>query len=735
MAEKSREKIHLGFFAPLAAIAALALLTLVMSLFVWAASMDGATRRREEALVTAGIAARIQELEAAVMPEVMWDDAVANLDNRFDAEWAHENVGAYLHQTSGIDMAFVIDGEGRVLYASKNGELAPLTAYRDFAVTAAPLIAEVRRQEIARGPLRHQANGAMMARAIDHSVVQQIRGFPYVVSATLVQPDWGKAMPKGVRAPVAVTAEALDKDFLQVFERRFLLQDPHLTAGGVKRRPGKAQVALPGPGGGAISTLVWTPQRPGARFLERTLPPIALFVALLIALSALLYLHARRAARKLVASEAKATHMAMHDALTGLPNRVLFSDRLAHATVQLRREGGAVALLCLDLDRFKDVNDTYGHHCGDELIEETARRLRAVCRAEDTVARLSGDEFAIVQHPATPSGAAALARRILKALSGPVDLSGGRVFLSCSIGVTLVRDADVDGAEALRQADLALYRAKDNGRGQHCFFEQEMDAALKQRKAIEADLRQALKAEALQLAYQPVVDAKGRIVCLEALARWTDPERGQIPPSVFVPIAEECGLIEALGLLTLKRAFSDSRRWPELKVAVNISASQLRSARFADVVAKLVAETGVDPRRFEIEITEGVLLNDDLATQESLGRLRQMGFGLALDDFGTGYSSLSYLRRYPVDKIKIDRSFVVSLGDDADAGAVVRAIVQLAQALQLEVVAEGVETAEQRERLMKAGCSLLQGYLYSRPLPPEAIEALMADGAILTPAD
>ena len=388
-----------------------------------------------------------------------------------------------------------------------------------------------------------------------------------------------------------------------------------------------------------------------------------------------------------------------------------------------------MAVHCIDLDRFKEVNDNYGHIIGDELIRQAALRMAAQCRSGDTFARLSGDQFAVIQLNATPARAAALAARLVEVMAQAVDLSVGRVFVGCSIGVALISDGDADCAEAVRQADLALYRAKHNPAVRYCFFETEMDQAIKDRRALEADLREALSQGALQLAYQPQVDHRGLMTGVEALVRWTHPERGPISPAYFVAIAEECGLIDTLGQFTLRRAFEDSRRWNGLKVAVNVSAHQLRMKDFAPRLADLVAEMNVDPENFELEITEGVLLGDDPITHDTLQQLRAMGFALALDDFGTGFSSLSYLQRYPINKIKIDRSFVINLGADDGAEAVVGAIVALAKALKLAVIAEGVETTDQRRRLAAVGCSAIQGYLFSRPVPADSIDHMCAGGA------
>ncbi len=352
-------------------------------------------------------------------------------------------------------------------------------------------------------------------------------------------------------------------------------------------------------------------------------------------------------------------------------------------------------------------------------------------RASDTLARLGGDEFVIIQTDTDGASAASLAKRVLDALTGVVNLESGQVFSSCSVGVTLLQEGDLEPAEALRQADLALYRAKDMGRGQYAFFEVEMDATIKLRKTLETGLREAIHVEALDVVYQPQVDHYGHIVGVEALCRWTHPSRGPVSPGYFIPLAEECGLMNDLGTFVMRKAMQDARRWPGLKVAINVSATQLRSPDFMHTVRELLDESRTPASQIEIEITEGVLLNDDHSTQIVLRDLRHLGFSIALDDFGTGYSSLGYLSRYPVDKIKIDRSFVSNLGNDPEAEAVIRAIVKLSKALNLNIVAEGVETRAQKSLLRQCGCNIIQGFLFSRPVPVGNIDTIMrGDGKL-----
>lgn len=434
-----------------------------------------------------------------------------------------------------------------------------------------------------------------------------------------------------------------------------------------------------------------------------------------------------RTVLELRASEAQAHHLAFHDVLTGLPNRALFEDRLNHAVTRTQH-AGKIAVMMLDLDRFKHVNDTLGHHAGDNLIRELSIRLSKLVGAQDTIARLGGDEFAIVQASiAGDDDAKDLCDRILAVVEQPYDVAGHQVFVGISIGVVIAPDAGLDRIDLLRKADIALYRAKAEGRNRYRIFTPEMDETVNIRKTIEDDLREALvTGKGLEVAYQPqIAFGGGAIVGVEALARWRHPERGCIQPSQFIPVAEQTGLINQLGDWVLRQACVASRRWPGLFVSVNLSPVQFRSKGFAERVVRIVGECGVDPRRIELEVTESVLLDEEGGTIEALRLLRGAGFRIALDDFGTGYSSLGYLHRFDVDKIKIDRSFTQSLGQGSKAAAVIKAIVSLGHAMDLTVTAEGVETEVQKNFLHTAGCNEMQGYLFSRALSAEHVTRML----------
>ncbi len=425
-------------------------------------------------------------------------------------------------------------------------------------------------------------------------------------------------------------------------------------------------------------------------------------------------------------TEARMAHLAHHDALTDLPNRVLFRKRLEDALTSARR-GEGLALLCLDLDQFKAVNDTLGHPVGDLLLRAVAVRLVERTRETDIVARLGGDEFAVVQSIDRPSEAAGLADRLIEMFDTPFEVAGHQIVIGTSIGIAFAPQDGVDGDELLKKADLALYRAKVDGRGICRLFHAEMDAEMQARRLLELDLRKALRARQFELFYQPVVDLHaGAVAGFEALLRWRHPERGLVSPASFIPLAEEIGLIVQIGEWVLREACATAASWPgDIRVAVNLSAAQFKSPDLVATVSEALREGGLLPDRLELEITETVMLQDTDATMATLHQLRALGAGIAMDDFGTGYSSLSYLRRFPFDRIKIDQSFVRELSSKRDCGAIVRAVAALSRELGMATTAEGVETREQLALLTSAGCTEVQGYLFSPAVPSGEVAGLL----------
>lgn len=429
-------------------------------------------------------------------------------------------------------------------------------------------------------------------------------------------------------------------------------------------------------------------------------------------------------------AERQLLHQATHDALTGLPNRNLLRDRLQHAIAQAQRKDGHGAVIFIDLDNFKDVNDSLGHDVGDKLLRELAQRVRGTLRESDTVARLGGDEFVVLLDDiGTNHDLDAVVHKIFDAVARPCDVGGHQLYPGASLGVAVFPADGVDADTVMRNADTAMYVAKDQGRGRYRFFSREMNEQLNEWVEISAALRKAIACEEFELHYQPKVSLRtGRLTGVEALIRWRHPQHGLISPARFIPIAEECGLIGAIGEWVLNEACRQSRAWLDagldpVQIAVNLSAAQCRSGDLVDRVRDALAAHRLPGRYLELEITESTMMGNAEDSILAFWSLRNMGVQVSVDDFGTGYSSLSYLKRLPVDKLKVDKSFVNDIESDANDVEIIRAIIAMAHSLKLTVVAEGVETAAQVESLRTAGCDQMQGYFYSRPLPADEIAA------------
>ncbi|MGV3650818.1 MAG: putative bifunctional diguanylate cyclase/phosphodiesterase [Devosia sp.] len=426
--------------------------------------------------------------------------------------------------------------------------------------------------------------------------------------------------------------------------------------------------------------------------------------------------------------EARIRHLARHDALTELPNRIQFLEEMA-AIKPLIERGEKAAVLCVDLDHFKLINDTLGHAVGDALLKQASARLWGTTRENDVLARIGGDEFTLLIRPIErPSDAAAVAERIVKAMATPFSIDGNLVSIGASVGIAL---APADGADAdtlMKNADLALYKAKSEGRSTFHFFEPGMDAAIQKRRTIETGLRTALEDKSFRLAFQPLFGLReNRITGFEALLRWHHPERGEIPPGEFIPAAEETGLIVPIGEWVLREACKVAASWPgRQRIAVNLSPIQFKNPQLYETVQAALADSGLSPSRLELEITESLLLIDNDSNARTLHRLRALGVRVSMDDFGTGYSSLSYLRSFPFDRIKIDRSFMRDLESRPDSRAIIRAVIGLGRSLGMQVTAEGVETREQLNAMREDGMTEIQGFLVSPPVPPEAIAELLA---------
>jgi diguanylate cyclase (GGDEF)-like protein len=688
---------------------------------------DRVAWERQYRLVAHVLSEQVAKISHDQESVTIWDDAIEKTVFNFDHEWIDINLGVWMYDYFGHDRTFVLNASDSPIYAMVDGASADTSAYRPVRAAVEPLAKELR-DLLRSSDLGDAAAEPDRFSAADLVIVEQR---PAIASVLPIVSDTGNIEMTPGSEFFLVSIRFLDGSFVDELMRGYLLNGARFAWTNDAERH-EAAFPLANAAGEGIGFFIWQPDRPGWHLFTRMAPALALALALTAGIVLVLARRLRRASAELQASEAQAQHLAFHDPLTGLPNRALFVQRLDRALTETRRSGSPTVLLYLDLDRFKNVNDTLGHAAGDELIRVLADRLGAVLRSGDCLARLGGDEFAVVLCDSSSADEiSALCERIIAEVSQPFQLLGSAAFVGVSIGVAIAPDCGTDRAEIMRKADIALYRAKLEGRNRFRIFSEEMDIFLQRRREVESELRTALAAgDQLQVVYQPLYAAvTGKLSGVEALLRWTHPKHGSVSPHVFIPIAEESGLIHAIGDFVLREACRAAARWPFGRIAVNVSPVQFRSPRFAVKALDIMRESSVEPKRLEFEITESVLLDNAELSGATFQMLRNAGVRIALDDFGTGYSSLTYLQKLPVDRIKIDRSFVHTLDTDSASDAIVQAMVDLARAVGVEVTAEGVESAEQREFLRRVGCDELQGFLLSRPLTEMQVDRLVGSDA------
>ena len=703
-------------FVPLALFTSLTLAFLMLAT-IWSCEQENAAAARQEAAaLRAAIAAERQELVAGV----------AQLAN---ADTAEGTAAAEFKASSGPPLrlreVFVIDLNTGA--ARQDDHWRGADHLEVLRPALLPLLARYREREgqLLRGSLSNEPASVSLSQDSAHIgagesfFVREAHGIDAVAIAPVLAKE---GHPKAAMLGVV----PLDGMFLSQLIRKASIGPIELVPE-ASDASGRAVIGLADVDGHSVAGLAWSPSQPGN---ERALWFAALLVFFSSLFAALVVSHSRRVARVLVESEARAQQLAGQDLLSGLPNRALFNQYLDAEIGRTARTGSAFALFYLDLDRFKEINDSFGHEAGDRMIIAATQRVSAILRGGDRLARLGGDEFAVLQTEVhSPRDCEKLAKRILQEMAQSFDLGEQKVFATMSIGIALHPHDAQDSQQLMRRADLALYRAKNEGRNRFCFFEQRMGEELRMRKTVEDELRAAIDRDELIAQYQPIVSTDGgKLVGVEALVRWSHPLHGLISPERFVGLAEDSGLILPLGEWVLRRACTDARRWPDLYVAVNVSPIQFRHNAFPAAVERILRETGMDPSRLELELTEGVVVKDADQAENAIIELRAKGVRLALDDFGIGYSSLIYLRRFAFDKIKIDKSFLQSMEMTGESAIILHSIVHLGRALGLTVTAEGIENEDQQRFLQALGCHELQGFLFSQPLDPEALTALIEHG-------
>lgn len=735
---------------PIIAVLVLAALAAPLELYWTTGQADTVSASREVRIARQSIADMLDDVSYQQQSAAAWRPIAEELVHpTHEPDWLDQNVGRWLFTMFDHEMIYILDPADHVVYASSHGRQVAGSTYDRIRPNLGPLLAlmktDLRRtSDPPSADAVASADGDGAHRALDTlhvSGVVDMLGGPNLVSMMRIRiPGMPTATPLQ-RDYVIIDLKPLDKGYVDALSTRYSLDGIRLS-GHLGGRPGEAVLPLLSPSGTRVEQLVWTPDRPGRRIFRSFAPTAFLLMAILVVIVTLLlrslWTISRshyESVRTLVLNEAQSRYLSEHDPLTGLANRSLFDMRLQQAAADLPNAPD-FALLLIDLDRFKQINDTLGHPAGDELLRCVGRRLLALFRPADTVARLGGDEFGVVvADTQSRQDIDRICERLFQEMAWPVDLAGTETVVGISVGIARAPTDSSNPADLHRKADLALYRAKADGRNGACYFRQEFENDIRQRCELEGELRLAIADhQDLLVYYQPQVSAGTRaIIGFEALLRWNHPTKGFIPPQHLIEVAEAAGLIQELGDVVLGAAAAASSRWPHLFFAVNLSLRQLRMPGFAGNALKIVTAAGSAPARIELEITESILLGSDEITRAALADLRRAGFRIALDDFGIGYSSLSYLRRLHVNKIKIDHTFVETVINDPGSLAIITCVATLGRMIGVTVNAEGVETPEQVRLLCDAGCDELQGFLFSRAVPESGISRLMSAASELDP--
>lgn len=688
-------------------VGAVLALALVVAFGIYAvAQVDDAALQRQRTFVRSGLQEQIANLVREQRSVTIWNDAVVNA-KAGNQDWMRRNLGEWLHSYYGQDRVYVLNEHDRPIHAMRDGTTLDPSSFDGDATAILPLAER----------LRSQMAGQPEEPGITDIVL--LGKTPAIVSVQPLLPDNESVRQTAGTEYIHVASKLIDAKLLGWISEHFLLGGAYL-APPEARLP--ASVPITGSGRVTLGYVAWQPIRPGLALIKQAAPALIVGGMLAMALLVFVLRRLRNASRQLQTSEEDARYLALHDTLTDLPNRLLFEDRLDQTLANVRRGRGRTALLCIDLDRFKHVNDTLGHHVGDQLVRRVAARLGDGVRESDTVARVGGDEFAIVLVDIRDRRTAEkVSERILADLDEPFEIMGNQIFVSASIGIALSPEDGTEASELLRKADIALYAAKRSGRACYRVFAEGMDDMLKHKHRVEHELRQALEGDRpIGIAFQPIFAMDGQVLLgAEVSLDWDHAVHGGLPASQLVSIAEERGIIGLLTerMLSAACAFARDSGVPWLSIA--LSPVFLRQEEAAQIVLSLVAEAGIPNGRLQVEIGESVLLDANPAVLAAIRTLREAGIQIALDDFGTGPSSLTLLRLHRIDKLKIDRSFVHLLDGTDPAAAIVKAIAELATALGIRVAAEGVETAEQRTTLAALGCNEIQGPLLARQMPAD----------------
>jgi diguanylate cyclase (GGDEF)-like protein len=725
--------MRLSVVVPIGVIVAVAIVCVILAALSSAKRADYVALDNERQLFSRALANQGERVLRDISAVATSEAAYRRIRLSFDSDWVQISVGLRLQSFFDHDFVFVTDPSNHFLYASLGRRSVDPNWFNSVQSELRPVL------DIIRGGTDPGDAVAIDVTGLSHHRAARLQSFlgrPAIVAAVAVANADEAPADVEANAPVILSVKLIDDDMLAEIASRLRLSNLHNVA---DRAPDTADYVfdLNDQRGKSLARFAWTPRQPGAEILNSVTPFIGIALAGFVVLAGLVLRQMRKTAATIAAGETRLRHLALHDPLCGLPNRIFFGERLEAMIESVKAGAPPAAIFYIDLDHFKDVNDTLGHPIGDELIRGVTQRLTKALRHDDLVARLGGDEFAVITSAGYDQATLeTIGSRIIASLCAPYSINNQTIVIGASIGIAVITAHVGAVSDVMRHADMALYRAKNEGRNRACIYDTAMDDNIVKRKLVENDLRATIEKGELRVAYQPIVSNNGEtIVGVEALCRWTHPQRGEIPPSEFIPIAEHSGLIIPLGEAVLRQACIDGKGWPDIAVSVNVSPLQFRRPDFVDVVERILAETDFDATRLELEVTESTLLGNVDTAELAMFRLKALGVRLALDDFGTGYSSLLYLRRFPFDKLKIDRSFVHSIERAADAAAIVHAVVSLGRGLGMKVTAEGVETAEQQLFLRAAGVHMMQGYRFGRPGSAAAIDKRLTTPSSFTIAD
>jgi diguanylate cyclase (GGDEF)-like protein len=664
-------------------------------------------------MVRGGLAAWEDQVQAFTRDYALWDEAFDAFNAR-DNEWLYENYGSGITETEIADVMVLFGQDGTITYESVKEELQT-----DPRMIFTPeIVAQI--QEIAKGisvPDGETRGGYL--RSGDDIVM---------IAVAHITPVSRVAEVDTTKLPYMVLGLYLSEDRLGELGQKFLIEDLHMELG--RPTPAVAEGGFPvisDMTGKPIAAMIWSPPTPGFAVLRNVFLPLTVGIALSCLFAIATAFRTRNITAKLAANEAAAVVASRRDNLTGLTNRYGFNELLDSDEFKQSSEAGERALVYVDINGFKAVNDSIGHHGGDELVTLLAARLKAALPPGTVFARIGGDEFAAaLRGKNVKDTAAGAAASMVHAFDEPFTVSGFEFHATAAVGYAIANAPDITPAELLRRADLAMYLAKNVAEREALAYHATMETGALEKKQVEAALRRAVDAGDIKVYYQPVVRAADlTVVGLEALVRWNSKEFGQVAPALFIPVAEETGLIHEIGRIVVRQACEDLARWPDLKMAINVSPVQLRDPNFADDLMAIIERYGMSPHQFELELTEGILVNNPTIAKRKLAVLKDLGFILSLDDFGTGFSSIGYLRQFPFDILKVDRSFVRDIGLNATANALIQSLVSLGDAMDLSVIAEGIENEDQLKLLRLVQCEYVQGFLISRPVPASDIDSLL----------